>query len=125
MNADPASDTLRHPTFRRRAAHTPARDWIRGRVTGRLDWRADLARADLPAPVTSLITAVVRRSRLWRLERADLARELIAHFADALAAGTPEDHAVRDFGDTAQAARLIRRAKKRGRHWSYRAFIHT
>lgn len=113
------------PKLLHRAAHTPARDWVRGRVTGRLDWRSDLARADLPAPIAALITTVVRRSRLWRLERADLARELIAHFADALAAGTAEENAVEDFGDTAQAARLIRRAKKRGRHWSYRAFIHT
>ena len=113
------------PKLLHRAAHTPARDWIRGRVTGRLDWRSDLARTDLPAPIAALITTVVRRSRLWRLERADLARELITHFADALAAGTAEENAVEDFGDTAQAARLIRRAKKRGRHWSYRAFIHT
>lgn len=129
MNASPADQTGPEaspaPTLLHRAAHTPARDWLRGRVTGRLDWRADLARADLPAPITNLITTTVRRARLWRLERADLARELIAHFADALAAGTPEDQAVNDFGDTAQAARLIRRAKKRGRHWSYRAFIHT
>lgn len=117
MNAD--------PTLARRAANTPARDWLRGRLTGRLDWRRDLATADLPAPIAELITAVVRRTRLWRLERADVARELITHFADALAAGTSQEQAVNDFGDTVRTARLIRRARKRNRHWTYRAFIHS
>ena len=68
---------------------TPFRDLIRGRITGRLDWRARLAAAGLPADVSALVTRVVRTTRLWRIERAAVADELVAHFADAIAAGTP------------------------------------
>lgn len=117
--------TDHQPTLVRRAAHTPARDWLRGRITGRLDWQGVIAAADLPHPLADLVTLVVRRSRLWRLEKADLAAELCTHFADGLAAGTtPEDLAMH-FGNPRHAARLMRRAKRRNRHWTARAFAHT
>lgn len=115
----------RHQSLARLAATTPARDWLRGRITGRLDWRATIARADLPTPISDLVSRVVRRSRLWRLEKADLAAELCAHFADGLETGKTAERLMQDFGHPKHAAKLIRRAKKRGRHWTYRAFIHT
>ena len=107
-------------TFRRINA-TPFRDLIRGRVTGRLDWPARLAAAGLPGDVSSLVTRVVRRTRLWRIERAAVADELVAHFADAMAAGVSPASAVRDFGDERAAAKLIRRAKRRGRPLAWHA----
>lgn len=113
------------PTLTRLAATTPARDWARLRLTGRLDWRAAIAEAGLPAPLADLVTRVVRRSRLWRIEKVDLARELATHFADGLKAGRTREDLVMDFGDPRQAARLMRRAKLRNRHWTCRAFIHT
>jgi hypothetical protein len=102
---------------------TPFRDLLRGRVTGRLDWPARLAAAGLPAEVASLITRLVRRTRLWRLERAAVADELIAHFADAIAAGTSAADAVGDFGDERAVAKLIRRAKRRGRPLPWHAWV--
>ncbi|VAX41655.1 hypothetical protein MNBD_PLANCTO03-617 [hydrothermal vent metagenome] len=117
------------------AATTPARDWSRGRLTGRLDWKAVITGADLPEPIAALITRVVSRSRLWRMEKVDLARELCNHFTDGLHAATETPHGsesratveqlIQNFGDHKKAAALIRRAKKRGRHWHYRAFTHT
>jgi len=117
--------TSEQPTILRLAATTPARDWARLRLTGRLDWRAAVAAAGLPAPLADLVARVVRRSRLWRSEKADLARELAAHFADGLAAGrSPEELSIQ-FGDSRRAARLIGRAKKRGRPLVHRAFVRT
>ncbi len=98
-----------------RAAHTPMRDFARLRITGRLDIAQMIEEAELPASLGSIVMQVVRRTRLWRIERADVARELIAHFADGLEAGASAEQLVRDFGDTQQAAVLIRRAKKRNR----------
>lgn len=74
-----------------------------------------LAQADLPGPIKTLIAEVVRRTRLWPREQADVARELAAHFEDALAAGAAPDDAMRAFGDSVRASRLIRRAKRRAR----------
>ncbi len=98
-----------------RLTATPMRDLIRGRATGRLDTDRLIEAADLPASVGDTVRRVVRRTRLWRLEKVDVARELIAHFRDALQAGAAPARALSDFGDERQAARLIRRAKRRGR----------
>ena len=107
---------------------TPFRDLIRGRVTARLDWPARLAAAGLPADVAAVVARVVRRTRLWRLERAAVADELIAHFADAIAAGATDPVAA--FGDERAAAKLIRRAKRRNRPllwhawtWAWRSAV--
>lgn len=81
--------------------------------------------AALPAPITDLIQHVTRRSRLWPREKLDVTRELIAHFRDALETGHPPDELVRDFGEPADAARLIRRAKKRCRPAAWRAAVRT
>jgi hypothetical protein len=101
------------------------RDIARGRVTGRLNVNARLEAAGLPAPLTDLVRVTVKRTRLWSLERAELAEELIAHFRDALEAGVREEELRRTFGDPRRVAVLIRRAKKRNRPAPWRYTIAT
>src|SRR5688572_21484428 len=105
-----------------RLRHTPMRDLLRGRVTGRLDWRGRITAAGLPAPASELIHRVVKQTKLWRGERAEVADELVAHFADGLASGASVEEIVRSFGDEAAAAKLIRRAKRRNRPLGWHAF---
>ncbi|MCC5821873.1 MAG: DUF1700 domain-containing protein [Phycisphaerales bacterium] len=97
------------------ATHKPA--------ARRRDPTADerIAAADLPEPVAQRIAAIVRATRLWKSERADIARELIAHAQDAITAGrTPED-AAESLGAPATIAPLLRRSAKRKRHWLWQA----
>ena len=94
---------------------TPLRDLLRGRLSGRLNVRLQIASAALPSPVADLVLKVVKRTRLWRLEKAEVCEELIAHFADGLAAEALPEQLIESFGDARAAARLIRRAKKRQR----------
>lgn len=105
-DAAPHADT--HP-----AAAAPAGATAAPAHRGR--WQAIVNAADLPAPLAALVRDTIRRSRLWRSERADLARELVAHFRDGIAAGRSVDQLAADFGDPRAAARLITRAKRRGR----------
>src|SRR5437868_4392605 len=103
------------PSIWHKLRYTPMRDLVRGRVTSRLDLRLRLRGADLPTPATDLIHRVVRRTRLWSIEKTEVAEELIAHFQDGIESGeTPEDLITR-FGDERTAAKLIARAKRRGR----------
>lgn len=104
---------------------TPMRDWVRGRLTGRLDRDRLLREAALPASVADLIETVVRRTRLWRSEKVEVTRELIAHFRDGLAAGAAADQLIADFGEPGRSAKLIRRAKRRNRPLPWRAMIYT
>lgn len=85
------------------------------------DWSALLHNSELPDSLRVVLRDVLRRTRLWHRERADVARELIAHFQDGLASGSNPDELARTFGDPHAAARLIRRAKIRGRPWWYHA----
>lgn len=122
-------DTL--PRTRWQAINTtPLRELLRGRVTAWLDWRALLVAAAFPAEVNSLITNIVHRTRLWRMEKSAVADELIAHFTDGITAGTSPEQLIHDFGDERTAAKLIRRAKRRGRPlvwhlwtWAWRGFV--
>jgi hypothetical protein len=91
------------------------RDLLRGRLSGRLDIERIIGAANLPQPIAQTVRAVVRRTRLWKLERVDVAHELVAHFQDGLEAGATADELVAAFGDARQAGRLMRRAKIRGR----------
>lgn len=84
-----------------------------------------LAEAALPAPLSALIELIARRTRLWPREKLDVTRELIAHFRDGLEAGRAPEDLAREFGDPADAARLIRRAKKRCRPVAWRAMRRT
>lgn len=94
---------------------TPMRDVVRGRLTGRLDVNRLIDAANLPEPVAALVHQVVKHTRLWRLEKADVAAELIAHFRDGLDSGREAKDLIATFGEPRKTARLIRRAKKRNR----------
>jgi len=103
------------PGILHRLRHTPVRDMLRLRFTGRLDLDHKLAAANLSSEAASLIRTTVKKTRLSRLEKTTVADELIAHFRDAATATPPAPDSVADFGDPAAAAKLIRRAKKRQR----------
>ncbi len=109
----------------RAMGETPMRDLVRGRVTGRLDLQRLLDSSPLPKSLRELVLAVVRRTRLRRLEQADVARELLEHFEDGLEAGASADDLAREFGDPRLAATLIRRGVKRKRSWFERAVRRT
>ncbi|MAT72106.1 MAG: hypothetical protein CMJ58_21580 [Planctomycetaceae bacterium] len=108
------SETLTLPLWRRLCT-TPLWDLVRGQLSGRLDWRAVVARANLPEPCADAVLQTVRKTRLWSRERVDVARELIGHFQEGLAHGRTPQQLVDDFGDVPMAAKLIRRAKLRCR----------
>ncbi len=105
-----------------RAYYTPVSDALRGDLSGRLERRSEITSAGLPMPLAELILQVVRKARLWREERLDVSRELVAHFSDGLAAGQSPEQLVADFGDPASAARLIRKAKLRARPYWWQAW---
>lgn len=115
------SETI-EPGLLHRLRHTPLRDLLRLRATGRLDLKAHIGASGLPLPVQDLIGRLVRRTRLWRLEKADVADELIAHFADGIESGRTVDELIESFGDERAAAQLIRRAKKRNRPLAWQLF---
>lgn len=97
------------------------RDVLRGRLTGRLDLAARIERADLPVPAKQLVARVVLKSRLWSIEKLDVADELIAHFRDGLETGQGIPDLIRLFGDETRAVKLIRRAKRRNRPIAWHA----
>jgi hypothetical protein len=103
-------------SFWRRLRHTPVRDLLwRRQITGRMDVEAILTSFALPASCADVVRRVVKKSRLWRLEKAELTSELAAHFHDGLQEGRSETDLIKDFGDPGKAAKLIRRAKVRCR----------
>ena len=112
------SDTV-FPTLRK-IQKTPLRDLVRGRISQRLDWAARVAAAGLPPSAAQLISRVIKRTRLFRLEKADVANELTAHFLDGLARENSVEQLISKFGDERLAARLIRITKRRGRPWPWR-----
>lgn len=118
---DPPHRSNDAPSLWRLLCTTPLSDVLRGRLTGRLNTARRTAAIDLPAPLAALALDVVRRTRLWQTERAEIARELVAHFSDGLAAGRTPQQLAQDFGDPRQAAKLLRRAAKRNRPWPWRA----
>lgn len=63
---------------------------------------------DLPAPLAALVAEVVRRTRLRRRERAEIAAELTAHFRDGLARGRSVEELAVAFGDPKTSARELR-----------------
>src|SRR5262245_8417845 len=95
--------------------YTPLRDVLRGRITARMDLRRLLEGAALPPAIKQLIHRVAKKTRLWRLEKLDVAQELITHFADGIESGVPAEELIRVFGYETEAAILIRRAKRRNR----------
>ncbi len=90
-------------------------DLLHGRFDGSLDWRRPISDSGLPHELAAVVTDTVLATHLWRREKTDVARELVAHYQDGLAAGRTAEELVRSFGDPRQSARLIRRAKRRCR----------
>ncbi len=78
--------------------------------------------ADLPKEVDALIRITVKRSKLWANERAEIARELIAHAQDALEAGRAGQEIASTFGDPKRIAKLMGRSMKRKRPLYWRAY---
>jgi hypothetical protein len=74
-----------------------------------------IEQAELPATVKQVIQRVVKRSRLWRREKLEVANELLAHFEDGLRRGKEAEKLIHDFGDPTLAAQLIRTSKIRNR----------
>lgn len=99
----------------RRLYYSRWRDVLRGRLDARLDWRQTIALSGLPENLADATTQVVRRTRLWRGEKVDVATDIIAHFQDGLEFGRSPDELLQSFGDPQAAAQLIRRAKHRNR----------
>ncbi len=113
------------PGLLRRLANTPLRDLLRGRLSGRLDMGFFLREAELPASLRALVWEIIDRARLWRIEKADVGRELITHFRGGLDRGESADALAAAFGPTHRAARLIGRARRRGRPVAWRATVRT
>src|SRR3954453_18346502 len=118
-----AQSSQDRPTFWQRARHTPMRDAIRGRMTGRLDYDRAIERSGLPVAARDLIRRVVRKTRLWRIEKADVAVELIAHFPDGIEAGQTPTELIAAFGDARRAGNLTLRAKRRGPGLAWHAMV--
>ena len=78
--------------------------------------------ARLPEPVHAIIRTTVTRTKLWRDEREQIARELIAHAQDALDSGRTPEQVVEHFGDPRRVARLLRRSMKRKRPLAWQAY---
>ncbi len=81
-----------------------------------------LEAAALPEPVDAVIRTTIARTKLWRDERAHIARELIAHAQDSLDAGRDPHQVADTFGDPRRVARLMRRSMKRKRPFSWQLY---
>lgn len=121
MNVEAVTEERSSASRWQRLCYTPLRDLLRGRLSGRLDVERPMASAGLPEPLAELVRRTVRRTRLWRIEKVEVARELTGHFQDGIGAGATADDLVKSFGDPRQAARLIRRAKTRNRPAAWKA----
>lgn len=113
------------PGFWSRLTDTPLRDLARLRVTGRCDVAGVIRAGRLPEMLEALVRRVVRGTRLSRLEKGDVARELVAHFADGLEAGRTAEELMRSFGHERAAARMIGRAKRRNRSVVWQTWMWT
>lgn len=118
-----ATPATSRPTTLQLMGSTPLRDVARGRLTGRLDIAGACDRAGLPDALKRSILGIVRQTRLWRVEKAEVGAELIAHFRDGLDSGRAPNELIADFGDATVAAHLIRRTKKQCRSLLWRAWI--
>ncbi len=110
------------PTFKK-IPQTPFRDLVRWQFSGRLNWRAAVAESDLPEVAQQKIVDVIKATRLWRIEKAQIATELIAHFQDGQERGHDVDELVSGFGDTATVAQMMRSAKKRNRSIFWKTLV--
>jgi hypothetical protein len=84
-----------------------------------------LRESGLPDRLRAIVSEIVRRSRLWPREKADVAGELIVHFADGLESGEPPESMEAAFGSPSRAATLIRRAKRRQRPLAWKVWVRS
>jgi hypothetical protein len=84
-----------------------------------------IERSSLPKPVDAIIRDTIKRTRLWRDEREQVARELIAHANDAIEAGRLPEQVVETFGEPKRVAKLLRRAMKRKRPLGWQLYRFT
>src|SRR5262249_5982847 len=108
MSAGSLKPAAQDGSLLRRVSNTRLRDVLRGRLTATLDIHRMLAESGLPAPLAELVQVVVRGTRLWRGEKADVARELIAHFQDGLTKGESPQTLANSVGGPRTAAPLVR-----------------
>ncbi len=76
------------------------------------DARRFVEGSGLPATIGERISAVLDGGRLSARARLDVARELVAHFEDGLAAGRSAEELLAAFGQDTATARLIDRGKR-------------
>ncbi|MDZ4829596.1 MAG: hypothetical protein SGJ09_05275 [Phycisphaerae bacterium] len=81
--------------------------------------RAIIEAAALPPRLSNAVDQVVARAGGFPSERRDVARELCAHFAAGVASGTNETQLLAAFGDPRRAGRLLKRAIRRKRGWTW------
>ena len=99
-----------------RLVHTPIRDLIRGRITGRLDLDTKLAQANLTPDATALVKQTVRRTKLFTASKKSRSPTNLSPTS-----ATPPTPCPRfltpspTLATPPAAATLIRRAKKRQR----------
>ncbi|MDF1809161.1 MAG: hypothetical protein P1U42_05640 [Phycisphaerales bacterium] len=82
-------------------------------------------RAELPIDIENLIVTTTTKSKLWSVERVEIARELIAHAQDAIEAGRTSEEISEQFGDPKRVAKLMRRSMKRKRPLYWRTYRNT
>src|SRR5688572_1213312 len=123
MSDDTFARPSRLDTLRRAPRHELTSRRPQGSRFVRVDPSRRIDEAPLPEPAKGLVRQVVRRTRLWRSERVEVADELIAHFVDGLADGETAERLVGSFGDERRAAKLIRRAKRRNRPLAWHAMV--
>lgn len=80
-----------------------------------------VAVADLPEEAARTVRCVVGGAKLWPRESVEVADELISHFHEGLDCGETVESLIEKFGEPLQAARLIRKAKRRQRPAVWRA----
>lgn len=81
-----------------------------------LNWQELIRESNLPSDVKSLVNRTVKRTHLWKREKFDVAEELISHFVEGIEKGEESSNLIECFGDTKNAAQLIRKGKKKNRH---------
>lgn len=80
-----------------------------------------ISSSGLPSDVQAVIAATVRSTRLWPSERADVARELVAHFRDGLERDESAADLIARFGEPKAAGKRMGKAAREKRHWLWHA----
>lgn len=77
----------------------------------------------LPTELAACVLSVTGKLKLWNSERISVAKELCSHFASGLEEGETPSQLLAAFGDPAQSARMISKAKKKLRPAWYKAGV--